>query len=325
MKRLRAGFTFLLCLCLVAVEPGAGAWAAVAERVALPQGLRALSGPVAPTLAAPAPFLHTALAPSALAPSLVPAPRAGTAVLGARLSPVVVSPAALRTPSAELSASEAGRPFDQSGSAASAPDDPVAAPVTPLGPRRNLGLVAADEITLAAFTAEFHDETARQYGKYGFTVRDYYAWANYIRFFMPSLGVREAARRGAAYVYGDRLEDENELKDFTKALNRKIDAVIPASAALAKHGIDKAEAQRLLKIAEPAPETLADDEESPFHVPLAQLVPRLENVDLVPTPTTLRRIDSAYQAFSMRDFALLLGPPATQKSVIPKYLAAKLK
>ena len=58
-------------------------------------------------------------------------------------------------------------------------------------------------------------------------------------------------------------------------------------------------------------------------MPVSALVPDARTSDLVMTPTTLNRIKAASQAFALRDFALLLGPPATEKSAIPKYLASQ--
>ncbi|HVE12656.1 MAG TPA: AAA family ATPase, partial [Elusimicrobiota bacterium] len=188
-------------------------------------------------------------------------------------------------------------------------------------PAADLRLGATDEEAVAAFTQELHTAVAAKFPGYAFTVRDYYAWVNFLRHFTPSLGIKEALRQGAAYVYGDRLESEAELKDFKTLL---ADSVKRLGLAQPEHGKDAAKAEELRRLAEPPPD-FVEDESSPFQLPLSALVPDPVRSDLVLTPTTLRRIEAGQQAFAMRDYALLLGPPATTKSAIPKYLAAQHK
>jgi len=285
-----------------------------------------LTTPLAPRLAMPISSLgQSALCAAARSPIAIGLPTALPAAQVAA-APRASLPSAAAAPGQNLEQAsqawgeerhaEAGRPFDGSKPGGSlAADLPVIA-----GPEQDIKLSASDNAAVASFTAGFHETVSSRFRGYEFTIRDYYAWARFIRFYTPAYGIKEAARRGAAYVYGDRLESEAEYKEFSQALDESIKGL---KLAKADHGQDKAKANQLQKLAAPAPETLRPDEESPFQMPLAALVPDQAMTGLVLTPTTLSRIEAADKAFAMRDYALLLGPPATQKSAIPKYLAAQ--
>lgn len=189
-----------------------------------------------------------------------------------------------------------------------------------IAPPSDLGLPAEELEKVTEFTSELHDKIVLANPQYGFTVRDYYAWARFIRFFTPSMGVREALKRGSSYIYADRLDTPAERKDFQALLEAELKNLKLKDP---DHGKDEAKAAELLKIAEPHPETVKDDEESPFHFPLSELIPDKAKTALITTPTTLERIESAYNAFALRDYMLMVGPPATAKSAIPKYLAGE--
>jgi len=190
------------------------------------------------------------------------------------------------------------------------------------GPAHDLKLPAAELEKVTEFTAEFHTKMAQTFKDYGFTKRDFYAWARFVRFFTPSLGVQEALRRGASYIYADRLYTPKERDDFNAMLKGAVDKL---GLKDPRHGKDDKKAEELLKIAEPGAETVAPDEESPFHFPVAELIPDKSKVSLIATPTTLERIEAAYNAFALRDYMLMVGPPATVKSAIPKYLAGEFQ
>ncbi|MBI5200340.1 MAG: AAA family ATPase, partial [Elusimicrobia bacterium] len=311
-------------------------------------GMPAVGGAAAPS--APAVLTHPSLttqvspvllraAPKTLALGTV-APAAGNIVSASGLAGAAGGPAAETLAAGGNSPAKAASPMSQAAMASqlgtfSAPifENSRAQPTASsdvegregegaalLEAPSDLKMSAEDAEAVSQFTASFHAKVAALWPDYQFTVRDYYAWARYLRFFTPSVGVKEAIRAGAAYVYGDRLELDAERTAFDREL---ASAVGSLRLARPEHGKDAALAKKLLALAEPTKETLDDDEESPFRVPLSGLVPSKESTNLVLTPTTLRRVEAAWRAFAMRDYALLLGPPATEKSAIPKYLAAE--
>jgi Zn-dependent protease with chaperone function/MoxR-like ATPase len=321
---LRRAISVTVSFSLVLVAPGLEAYAAAGKSLAMPlttsliRGVSSVPAPVTalslvildPAPNGTIPPLLTALAVKPVA-LVATTPQPGVAPA----TPIVAAkPQALHAAGLGLGSAAA---FD-GGESPSVPvaavaNDRTAAP-------SDLRLAPADDEAVSQFTADFHAKVSRDFASYEFSKRDYYAWVKFLRFYAPSLGIKEAVREGARYIYGDRLENEAERSRFDAALATDSKGLKLASPL---QGKDDALAAELIKLAEPAAETFAADEESPFNIPLAALIPDKERHALVMTPTTLRRVDAASHAFAMRDFALLLGPPATEKSAIPKYLAAE--
>ncbi|MFA6002763.1 MAG: AAA family ATPase [Elusimicrobiota bacterium] len=333
--------------------PGLDCWAALGKAVSIPKnvGTNINGGVPIKTLPSALPLASRSLGQASL-PGSTNLPRIPSMVPGATpLSPIgmpaqaqVPAPAqalpsaqsqvrsaveamAATAPGADENRSDEQRwaggnqTFDGAGALRKTADAvaPDALPV--ISADKDLRLDNSDNDSASKFTADFHDKVSSKFAVYEFTLRDYYAWAKYIRFNTPKYGIKEAIRRGAAYVYGDRIEVDQEAKDFTDLLANEIKGL---NLSQPQHGKDAAKAKELNQLAEPAAQTLAADEDSPFQIPITALVPDQANTKLILTPTTLQRIEAASDAFAMRDFALLLGPPATQKSAVPKYLAAQL-
>lgn len=187
---------------------------------------------------------------------------------------------------------------------------------------RTLGLSDAELQSVAAFTNAVRKRAGATFPEAGFQVRDYVSWRNFIRFYTPEYGLKEALRRGALYVYRDRLETEAERQSFDTLLTEELGRL---SLSNPLHGQDAELARRLMARAEPPPRETPEDENSPFNIPLAELVPDAEQSKLIMTPTVLNRLDSVMQAYHLRDYTLMVGPPATVKSALPRYVASHFK
>jgi MoxR-like ATPase len=299
----RKTLSIALAATLVLLSPGAEAWSAIKGARTPPRG--AASGPAAPS----------ALPAAAVARAAASSNNGAQASVGAQ-------PAADGGPAATAQAERLGA--DAAGDLAEAVYDKGAAQeaVPIVEPPRALGLADAEMEKVDKFTAAVQERYAQQFPEYaGYWKRDYGSWREFIRFFTPEYGVREALARGARYVYRDRLETIQEREAFDRIL---ADEIAKIALRDPNHGKNAALARALTKRGEPSADSLPPDEESPFHVTLKDLVPDSERSKLVMTAEVLNRFESTWQAFAMRDFTLLVGPPAAVKSALPRFLASPL-